>query len=469
MAIDKPSEQKPAPRRHDWFGSVLLAIILGGLGYEGWQRFVVPPQRPIQRLPLPAARPLEEPPKEPFSNDGMALFHKLKLMHATGDFLGALKFAQDTLAKSDADPGFREWVERQLPSLFTAAGWVKLKTGDCGEANKLFYSAVHFGAVPETHKGLGACMHNLHNWPEAASSLATFILERPQDVDARILYADALESLGRFDEAVKALEGAIESSEIGERKAAVQTRLQAMQGKAREGSRQRSEYSRRFFVSYREDDHDKLISSVFETLESAADEFSDITGILVPEAPIEVVLYRREVFQDILPGGPQWSEGVFDGRIRVPISPDAAKDPQGLLAIILRHEFSHALLAAKASGRNWPTWFDEGLAQYLSCRGRACQGFSFGPTPGQFSEIRLLTEPFVTLSAIEAGRAYAHSLYLVRLMARQKSESALKTVFRDLQPHEAITSDRIASLVGYTDFATWVSQANAQWKARIPL
>lgn len=468
MAVNEPNDQKQT-RRHDWLGSVLLAIVLGGLGYEGWQRFIAPPPRPIQRLAQPVSRPLEEPPNEPFSTEGMALFHKLKLMHATGDFLGALKFAQDTLARPESDAGFREWIERQLASLYTAAGWVKLKTGECDEANKLFYSAVHFGAVPETHKGLGACMHSLHNWPESASSLATFILERPQDVDARILYADALESLGRYDEAVKALEGAVESTEIGDRKNAVQTRLHAMQSKAREGSRQRSEYSRRFYVSYREDDHDKLISSVFETLESAADEFSDITGILVPETPIEVVLYRREAFQDILPGGPQWSEGVFDGRIRVPISPEAAKDPQGLLAIILRHELSHALLAAKAGGRSWPTWFDEGLAQYLSCRGRACQGFTFGPTPGQFSEIRLLNEPFVTLSAIEAGRAYAHSLYLVRFMAKQKGESTLKTVFRDLQLHESLTSDRIAGLAGYSDFITWTNEAKSMWAARKPL
>lgn len=452
-----------------WLSPVLLLIALSGGGYEVWQRYFAPPVKPVQKLVAPPSRPLDLAPKEPFSTEAMVLFNKLKLLHTTGDFLGALKFAQATLASSEPDANFREWLGRQLPALYTAAGWVKLKTGECEEANKLFYSAIHFGAVPETHKGLGACMHSLHNWPEAASSLATFILERPQDVDARVLYADALESLGRYDEAVKALEGAIESPEIGDRKAAVMNRLQGMQTKAREGSRQRSEYSRRFYVSYREDDHDKLISSVFETLESAADEFSDITGIQIPETPIEVVLYRREAFHDILPGGPQWSEGVFDGRIRVPVAPESLKDPQGLLAVILRHELSHAVLAAKANGRNWPTWFDEGLAQYLSCRGRPCQGFTFGPTPGQFSEPKVLNDPFVTLSAIEAGRAYSHSLYLLRLFVRKNGEGALKNIFRDVSAHQPITSDVLATFAGYSNFDAWVDEAKKYWVERKPL
>lgn len=449
-----------------WVSPLLLATALGGAGFECWQRFFSPPVKPVQRVPAPHLQALSDLPKEPFSESGMALFNKLKLMHATGDFLGALKFAQESFANPDTDSVFREWVSRQLPSLFTTAGWIKLKTGECEEANKYFYSAIHFGALPETHKGLGACMHSLHNWPEAASSLATFIMERPQDVDARVLYADALESLGRYDEAVKALEGAVESTEIGDRKAAVQNRLQGMHTKAREGSRQRSEYSRRFYVSYREDDHDKLISSVFETLESAADEFSDLTGIAMPDAPIEVVLYRREAFHDILPGGPQWSEGVFDGRIRVPVAPESVQDPKGLLAVILRHELSHALLASRSGGRTWPTWFDEGLAQYLSCRGRPCQGFTFGPTPGQFSDLRILNEPFVTLSSIEAGRAYAHSLYLVRLMARKRGEETLKAVFRDVPAHNTITANQVAVLAGFSDFTQWMDEAKRWWDKR---
>lgn len=449
-----------------WWSKILLVIGLSGIGYEGWQHFFAPPKITIQKIAAPPLQQLSDVPREPFSSEAMIIFQRLKLLHTTGDFQGALKFAQDTLAGPLTDVAFREWLTRQLGPLFTAAGWIKLKSGDCDEANKLFYSAVHFGAVPETHKGLGACMHSQHNWPEAASWLANFIVERPQDIDARILYADALESLGRFDEAVKALEGALESSELGDRRVSVNTRLQAMHTKAREGSRQRSEYSRRFFVSYREDEHDRLISSVFETLESAADEFSDLTGIALPDAPIEVVLYRREAFRDVLPGGPQWSEGVFDGRIRVPIAPEAIADPRGMLAVILRHELSHALLAARSAGRPWPTWFDEGLAQYLSCRGRTCQDFTFGSTPGVFSELRLLTEPFVTLSAIDAGRAYAHSLYLVRMMVSGRGEDVIKATLRDVPNQVAITSDGIAGSNGFKDFDDWVTKAKALWARR---
>ncbi len=465
MSEQSNDEQKPQGRG-SWWSHLLLIVALTGVGYEGWQRFYATPEAPIKKLALPAASALTAVPQEPFSPESMVIFQRLKLLHATGDFQGALKLAQETLDLPALDDSFRAWLTRQLGPLFTAVGWIKLKSGDCDEANKLFYSAVHFGAVPETHKGLGACMHNLHNWPEAASWLANFISERPQDVDARILYSDALESLGRFDEAVKILEGALESTELGDRRAGVQSRLSAMQTKAREGSRQRSEYSRRFFVSYREDVHDRLISSVFETLESAADEFSDLTGIVLPEAPIEVILYRREAFHEVLPGGPQWSEGVFDGRIRVPVAPESLTDPKGILAVILRHELSHAFLSARSAARSWPTWFDEGLAQFLSCRGRPCQGFTFGPTPGVFSDLKILNDPFVTLSEIDAGRAYAHSLYLIRMMVRSRGEDIIKSTLRDVPDHAPIESNGLAVSVGYKDFETWVDQAKEFWKLR---
>ena len=457
-----------ADRKRNIVSGILLVTALASFGAYAWQRahessVVHAKTRP----PAPPEVPMPEVPVEPFPAREMELVQKLKALHNSGNFEGALTFATTELALLDLDPKFRTWLGRQLPPLLTSVGWLKLKLGECDEATKFFYRATKIGAIAETRKGLGVCLHQTKNWPEAASWLAAYILEKPDDAETRALYADVLESLGRFDEAVSILEGAAQIAGLDATVVeAIQQRLQGMRVKAREGVRQRSEYSRHFYVSYREDDHDRLVSTVFEALESALEEFTEVTGIPAPEAPIEVVLYRREAFHDVIPGGPAWSEGIFDGRIRVPLTPEIAQDPRGLMATVLRHELSHALLATRSAGRPWPPWFDEGLAQYLSCRRRPCDGFHFAATPGQFSEASLLSEPFVTLGDIEAGRAYAHSLYLVRMLVRTQSEDVIPKIIRDLPAQGAITSDILANLAQGTAFGDLVQAAKAPWSQK---
>lgn len=143
-----------------------------------------------------------------------------------------------------------------------------------------------------------------------------------------------------------------------------------MKAKAKSGAGQKTERSEHFFVSYREDDHDAILRSVLEILEAGLAEYSELLGIAPPSTAIEVILYRKEEFLDVIPGGPGWAEGVFDGRMRVPVARDMLVDVNGRLATVLRHELSHAMMSFRSGARAWPTWFDEGLAQYLACRGR---------------------------------------------------------------------------------------------------
>ena len=453
-------------RRPSRLSNLLLVVVAACIGFYFWERTQ---QREVAaakviKVPAPNSQPVTAP-DEPFPEREMAMLLKIKSMHSTGDFEGALKFSNEQLLLVDLDPKFRSWLGRQIPALLTSVGWLKIKLGECSEAIKFFYRANRIAPLAETRKGLGVCAHQSKNWPDAASWFAGYILEKPQDIDVRALYADTLESLGRYDEAVATLEGATQIPGIDPKiLEELQRRLKGMRAKAREGVRQRSEYSRHFYVSYREDDHDRLVATVFDVLESALDEFAEVTGIPAPLVPIEVVLYRREAFSEVIPGGPAWSEGIFDGRIRVPLTPEIANDPRGILATVLRHELSHALLASRSSGRPWPTWFDEGLAQYLACRHRTCDVFHFGATPGQFSDPRLLSEPFLTLGDIEAGRAYTHSLYLVRMIVHGQSDDVITKIIHDLPDQGAISSDVVTNLALSKSFNDLIQFASVQWK-----
>lgn len=452
--------------------TTLLTIVLAGVVF-----FLLDPNsrddagrnqkaKVLKSEPAPAL----EQPKDPFADQEMAMYRRIVAGYTTGDFAGALNLANQALSADMTSPAFREWLTRQWPALMTSHGWMKIKTQDCDEAIKIFYKVLASSQLPEAQKGLGFCLRVTKNWPEAASYLATYILAKPSDIEGRLIYADTLESLGRFDEAVTILEGAV--AQTDQDPAAVEMakqRLQAMKAKAKEGAKQKTERSEHFFVSYREEDHEGILRPVLDILEAAVAEYSEILGIAPPGTPVEVILYRKEDFQNVIPGGPGWAEGVFDGRMRVPVAGHMISNVNGTLATVLRHELSHAMLSFRSGGRGWPTWFDEGLAQYLSCRKRDCDQFRFPPRSGVFSNESVLTQPFVTLDGIEAGRAYLHSLYLVRGMVRSKGEAVLGDISARVPPTGTLTSDFIATVAGRDSFSELWRDAELWWKTQEPL
>lgn len=81
---------------------------------------------------------------------------------------------------------------------------------------------------------------------------------------------------------------------------------------------------------------------------------------LAPKEPITVVLYTGTQFQQTS-SGPDWSGGVFDGKIRIRES--QLRLNRGELEDLLSHEFVHALLSTSVA-RPVPSWFNEGLAQF---------------------------------------------------------------------------------------------------------
>jgi tetratricopeptide (TPR) repeat protein len=81
-----------------------------------------------------------------------------------------------------------------------------------------------------------------------------------------------------------------------------------------------------------------------------------------PKEPVVVILYARRDYNEL--GGPKWSAGLFDGKVRVPVRGLVSLDKN--VESTLRHELTHAFLYAQA-GQNCPRWLHEGMAEY--CEG----------------------------------------------------------------------------------------------------
>jgi tetratricopeptide (TPR) repeat protein len=78
-----------------------------------------------------------------------------------------------------------------------------------------------------------------------------------------------------------------------------------------------------------------------------------------PTEPVVVILYSHRSYRDM--GGPHWSAGLFDGKIRMPVGGLHQLDEQ--IRTTLHHELAHAFVHARA-GEAAPRWLQEGIAEY---------------------------------------------------------------------------------------------------------
>ncbi len=145
-----------------------------------------------------------------------------------------------------------------------------------------------------------------------------------------------------------------------------------------------------------------------------------------PHATISVVLYDGEEFRGVT-GAHDWTGGIFDGKIRVPLRGLAANG--AATERILAHEYAHALVNELA-GRRAPAWLDEGIAQRVAGewsdeRGRdAAERFraSF------LVPLELLESSFGTIAGRdEAERAYFEAYVAVDYLAYRYGPRSLKS------------------------------------------
>jgi len=389
---------------------------------------------------------------------------------AAGDYGATLQMVRSLLNATDTRAEFRAWLREQFPVILVSKGWLDLKAGQCEDAIDEFQEADRYKVLPESLKGQAFCRYKLNDMTNASSYARQYFDVGPPDPALRIIHAESLESQNRFREAAETLAQALTSvtEDDTATKANLDTRLKSMKAKIPEGDEQLTLNHNMFSITYKPETHDGALNLAIEVLDSTLDELTSQWGFNQPKRTIEIVLYDSKDFHSIVTNGPEWAQGIFDGRMRIPVAPQQVSSNQWARTFsrVLRHELIHALLHEMTAGVQLHSWVNEGLAQRLECGGSGCGSFEFAPASGGMLTQEDLRRPYTTLSQADATRAYGQSLYLVLTLERAMGlENALPTLIRNVSATTASDDDLLLKGSG-TDFSRLHGQASKLWKQK---
>lgn len=411
---------------------------------------------------------------------------ELQVLFTTGAYRKAVELVDQFLALPDISEPFRQWLEIQMPILLGSAGWAFIAVNDCDNAIQMLRRAVRYFETPvaTTHKGsdssgvppktradiqrgLGYCLKKSGNAGGAEDSFRQALTQNPGDRESLMQLVDVLETDGRFHEGVELLDHAATDDAI------VKNRLKILRRRAGESDFQQTLRSPHFNITYRAGSQGELANEVARILEKSLDEFIETFGYREPMLPIDVLLYPRSSFSWMLGDAPAWAEGIFDGRMRIPVPQGAGSDTaipvqQNIdkMTPVLRHELIHALNSSMTGGRSLPPWLEEGLAQRIGEMSRG-SAFPFPVKPPPFMPVEKFENSYLQYAAAEAGNIYRQSLYLVLTIEYHQPE-ALKKIISNLSASSPTNGDSLLHAIDLTVNEAF-RRARIYWRQRQPL
>jgi len=247
---------------------------------------------------------------------------------------------------------------QSTPVELNDAGWKMLEQGDGVGAGRLFAKALALRPDEPVLLFGASVSAQLQGRPaEAKPRLKRALDVNPRFTPAALLLGEILYKEGDLDLAIKTYEKAL-SYEPGN--ADLTARLETWRREADVHSTFEERRQDRFRVMFEGRAEARLAAKATEILNTAFWRIGQALGAY-PSDTIVVILYTEKQFRDIT-RAPEWSGGLYDGRIRVPAA-GAALKPE-LFEQVLVHELTHAMVNALAP-RGVPVWLHEGLAQYF--------------------------------------------------------------------------------------------------------
>jgi Flp pilus assembly protein TadD len=149
-----------------------------------------------------------------------------------------------------------------------------------------------------------------------------------------------------------------------------------------------------------------------------------------PDGRTQAVLYPDEEFHD-LTQSPDWTAGIYDGRIKLPVRGLVAGDER--VDRVMRHEYAHVVVG-EVTGMRCPTWLNEGVAIWAEEEWDGERtGWALDTIAGKpLFSLGELGQQFTKLPAERVPVAYAESYLAVRAIVDRFGERRLQNMLESL-------------------------------------
>ncbi|HBF22445.1 MAG TPA: hypothetical protein DDW23_01400 [Planctomycetes bacterium] len=345
-----------------------VLVVHVALGWFIWSTY----QRSVQEVkakPPPLLRLTEIEEKEEASRPSLPVEEELNAdaeilvivedaveLGEAGDWTGAIALLSEAKTRWE---GSEAIVVNLSRALLHRAG-IALETGHASEALLDAKQAKDLdSSLPSAHLLESRALIALGNRKKASSVLVSGLEEHPGSAGLLALAGDLAQAEGDNGRALRYYEKALLASPDS---AAVEHRVTRTREEVRVLGALATHPATHFEISYNGADASLRLAlpDLVRDLEDAWIAVDEAFG-LRPSDLIQVLLLDRSRYAG---GAPEWSSGLYDGRIRVAVS-DYASERESLRAS-LRHEHAHAAL--HRVGARLPTWIQEGLAQIVEGR-----------------------------------------------------------------------------------------------------
>jgi tetratricopeptide (TPR) repeat protein len=284
------------------------------------------------------------------------------------------------------------------------AGWQALQNGEADTAASAFRRAL--AERPNdaaAHLGAGAAAHMLGRDAEACEHLQKALELEPRLTPASALLGAIAYNQGNLELAIRTYERALVHAP---RDSSLREQLNVWKNEA-----SKTRYTNGpFTIMFEGPAEERLAAHAAAVLDSAYWRIAKKLATY-PSEPISVVLYTERQFHDVT-GAPEWSDGSFDTRIRIPVG--GALKSTTEFDRVLTHELAHAVIASLAP-RGVPAWLHEGLAVHLEPQDATAAEQRL-TTAGAFVPLAMLSDSFSGLTDAQARLAYDESAVAVRAL-----------------------------------------------------
>jgi tetratricopeptide (TPR) repeat protein len=220
-------------------------------------------------------------------------------------------------------------------------------------------------------------------------------------------------------------------------------------------------FSGRFNISYDVVANAAFADEILQVLEEAYNKVGSLLNHY-PEAPIPVLIYTQKDFKNLVKG-PEWSGGVYDGKIRLPIGGIQQITPE--VRAVLYHEYVHVIMFELTHG-NCPMWLNEGIAEYVGrSQSSAKQNIrSIAVQQGKLLTIHQLEKSFTAMTARDAAIAYEQSYSLLQYLVTAFGWHKVNDLLRSLATGLPIVP---AFRAAFSDFSLEYESMIADWQATL--